>query len=204
MNDQINQLEQLEKDLYVQAFNSGCSIVMIGRTLGFDNMGRVYRVLREYGAVSKLAKNQRYELPVVLEATFCKIKMSFAQWCNSHGVNAKVAEIAIKLGHWETKDPEHRHVLGALKSDFHNLYLDLYGIGNELDRRYPADRPASPRHSLLIEWSYEDDGYLASIPQLPEIIGYGATWDSALAELKYLYNVKRRITKLEELITGQG
>lgn len=202
MNERINKLERKEKDLYVTAYREGYSVLVIGRLLGFDNMGRVYTVLRDKGVVAKLAKSQRFTLPVELEATFYKIKLSFAQWCNSWNFEAKTAEKAIKLGHWDAKSPEHREVLDGLKYDFHNLYMQLYEIGNEFDRKYPADRGPGPKHTLHIEWHDDEGGYIASILELPEIVGYGATWEFALAELKYLYNVKRRIQKLENLISG--
>ena len=200
MNDRINKLVKKEKELYVSAYREGYSVLVIGRLLAFNNMNRVYRVLREFDAVGKIPKNQRYCLPIELEATFYKIKLSFAQWCNSWDLDPKVAEKAINLGHWETKDPEHREVLDALKSDFHNLYMKLYNIGNELDRIYPADRGPGPKHTLHIEWSEEEGGYVASIPEVPDMMGYGSTWDVALSELKYLYNVKRRVLKLKDLI----
>ncbi|MBV5340047.1 MAG: type II toxin-antitoxin system HicB family antitoxin [Deltaproteobacteria bacterium] len=202
MNELINKLERKEKNLYVTAYREGYSVLVIGRLLGFDNMGRVYRVLREANAVAKLPKGQRPSLPVRLEATFCKIKLSFAQWCNSWDFEVKTAERAIKLGHWDAKLPEHREVLDGLKYDFHNLYMQLYEIGNEFDRKNPADRGPGPKHTLLIEWDDDEGGYIASIPELPDIVAYGATWDAALAELKYFYNVKRRIQKLEDLIGG--
>ena len=202
MNEQIKKMERKEKDLYVTAYREGYSVLVIGRLLGFDNMGRIYTVLRDKGVVAKLAKSQRFSLPVELESTFCKIKLSFAQWCNSWDFDPKTAEKAIKLGHWEATNPEHREVLDGLKYDFHNLYLQLYEIGNELDRKYPSDRGCGPKYTLHVEWDDEESGYVARIVELPDIFAYGATWDAALAELKYLYNVKRRIKKLENLING--
>jgi hypothetical protein len=41
MNERINKLERKEKDLYVTAYREGYSVLVIGRLLGFDNMGRV-------------------------------------------------------------------------------------------------------------------------------------------------------------------
>jgi predicted RNase H-like HicB family nuclease len=53
---------------------------------------------------------------------------------------------------------------------------------------------------VLIEWSLEDGCYASTIVELPDIVGTGANWDEALREMKKLYNVKRRIQKLENLI----
>jgi hypothetical protein len=133
-------------------------------------------------------------------ATFVKMKFSFPQWCNTWEFELGTAEKAINLGPWETKDPAHLDVLEALKSDFCNLYMSLYGIGNILDRRYPTDRPPGPRYTVLIEWSVDDGCYASTIVELPDIVGTGANWDESLREMKKLYNVKRRIQKLENLI----
>lgn len=201
MDMKFEGLVEIEHGLYVKAFHAGYSVLAISKSLGFNNAGQVYCVLRDKGIVKKLSKNQRFKLPARLEATFAKMRFSYAQWCNSWDLDPKVAEKAIELGYWETKAPEHLEVFEALRYDFHNLFLDLYEIGNEFDRKYPADRGDGPKLSLHVNWSDEAGGYIATIPQMPEIKGFGTTWDPAIAELKLYYNAYRRIKKLENLVT---
>jgi hypothetical protein len=203
MSHQLTELEHYERELYVKAYLVGYSVLSIGRLLAFDNMGRVYRPLREAGVVSKLPRRQRFSLQPILEATFAKMKFSFAQWANSWGLDPKVAEKAINLGPWETKDPSHLEALAALKHDFNNMYLNLYDIGSVLDRKYSADRLPGPKYSVLLKWASDEDCYTATILEMPSIKGKGLTWDDSLRELKRLYNVKRRINKLEKLINSE-
>jgi hypothetical protein len=200
MEVETDQLERYERDLYVKAFREGHSVLAIGRSMGFSNMKRIYSVLRAAGEVAKLPKRQRFSLPPALTATFVLMRFSFAQWCNSWEFELVTAETAINLGPWETKDPAHLEVLNALKHDFHNLYMDLYDIGNLLDRKYRPDRKPGPKNGLIMEWSDEEDCYHATIPELPEIVGKGTDWDGALKDLKRAYNVRRRIYLLEKLI----
>lgn len=164
MEAESEQLERYELDLYVKAFREGHSVVAIGRCMGLSNMMRVYRVLRSAGEVPKLPKRQRFRLPPVLAATFVLMRFSFAQWCNSWDFELIIAETAINLGPWETKDPKHVEVLNALKYDFNNLYMDLYDVGNLLDRKYRPDRKPGPKNGLVMEWSNDDDCYYATIP----------------------------------------
>lgn len=196
----FEELQAIEHELYVKCFNAGYSVLAISKCLAFNNAGQVYCVLRDRGVVKKLPNNRRFNVTARLAITFSQMRFSFAQWCNSWDLDPKVAEKAIELGPWETKAPGHIEVFDALKYDFHNLYLDLYEIGNEFDRKYPADRGDGPKHTLLVEWSDADGGYVASIPQVPGIRGVGATWDPAIAELKFYFNAHRRIKKLENLV----
>jgi hypothetical protein len=106
------------------------------------------------------------------------------------------------MGPRQTKDPSHLEALEALKHDFHNLYLSLYKIGNILDRKFPADRVPGPKYTAMLKWVSDEDCYVATIIELPGIEGKGVTWDDSLKELKKLYNVRRRIQKLKDLINS--
>jgi hypothetical protein len=195
----LTELERQEKKLYVKAYQKGHSVFSIGRSMGFSNMGRVYRVLRDAGVVPNISKRQRFSIPIQLDATFRKCQFSFAQWCNSWKLDVKTAEEAIKIGHWEVKKLEHRQVLAALRHDFHNVYITLYETGNDLDRKYPKDY-VSPKLSLWITCDENVGGYIASIPELPGITGVGKNWKEAQMAMSRLYNAQRRISKLETLI----
>lgn len=198
----LTELEHFQMELYVKAYKAGHSVYTIGRRLGFSNFNQIYRVLRDAGAVPHISKGQRFSIPVQLRSTFTKSQFSFAQWCNSWRFSVKMAEEAIAIGHWDVEEPEHKKVLAALKHDFCNLYMDLYDIGNIFDRKFPADR-VYPKLSLMVTWDKELGGYIATIPEMPEIKGVGNTWETAQIDMKRYYNAHRRIRKLQELIKQQ-
>jgi len=199
--EEIEKLIETEKNLYVLAYQRGLSVAYICRALAFDNLERVYSVLRDRKQVPLLPTRQKYSIPPVLKGTFLKARHSFPKWCASHNLDLGKAEHAIKLGPYEGRDVYSIKVLNALKDDFHNLYEELYGSGNIFNFKYTDyDESGRSRFDCEIRWIDAEGQYLASIPELPDMLAYGDSWDSALTGLKLVFNVKRRIYKLEAMV----
>ena len=198
--DGINNLVERERDLYGLAYKKGLSVAFICRTLAFDNWERVYKVLRQQRLVPLLPTRQRYTIPAILDGTFRKVKHSFPKWCASYGFDLQKAANAVNAGPYDAKDQYSQKVLAALKDDFHNLYLGLYESKNIFDMKF-TDYDESTRSNYSCHINSIGPGhYEASIPEWPEMCAEGTCWDSALANLKTVFNTKRRIFKLEAMV----
>ncbi len=197
---ELENLNERERDLYLICYGKGLSVAFICRSLAFDNWERVYRVLRFNKVVPLLPTRQNYTIPPVLDGTFRKIKHSFPKWCACHKFDLAKAEYAVNTGPYDAKDPYSQKVLAALKDDFHNLFLRMYETSNIFDMKYnDYDDSMRSRYDCNIRWIESEAVYVAEIPDWPGMRAVGTCWDSALSHLKMIFNVKRRIFKLEAM-----
>jgi hypothetical protein len=200
-HSEIEKLIEIEKKLYCEAYENGLSVANICRRLGFKDWDRVYRVIRRNKLVPSLPTRQRFSIPDVLAGTFKAVKHSFPMWCAGHGLDLKIAEYALNSNPYEATDPGSKKVFAALKEDFHNLYEKMYGSDNMFNMTFSDfDESTRSRFCCHINWIESEDVYLAVIPELTDVKATGSCWDSALANLKMLFNIKRRIIKLESMV----
>lgn len=198
--ENIQEMLERERQLTVEAFLAGNSVHHIQQMVGYKHAEKVYRTLRDAGKIGIISTRHKYSIPDRLKSVFDRSKVSFPQWCNAWGFDLAKAEEAIKLGHWDATDPYSKKVLAAFKSDFHNVYHDLYEVGNMLDRKYKPIQEDKPRNGLRVEWLDEHGYYAAWSPQIADIFGYGKDWDEAIADYKKLLNVHRRLKILNNLV----
>lgn len=199
----VKELQERELNLIVDAFLAGNSVHRIQQKVGYRNARLVYRTIRNAGKIGHVPTRSRYSIPNKLKSVFSASLVSFPQWCNAWGFDLAKAENAIQLGHWDATDPYSKRVLAAFKSDFHNVYHDLYEVGNMLDRKYKPLQEDKPRNELRVKW-LDDHGYYAAwSPQIADIYGYGQDWDEAIADYKKVLNTHRRLKILEKLASGE-
>lgn len=197
----FDKLVQREKEMYLVAFKKGLSLAFICRALAFDNWDRVYIELRVNKLVPLLPTRQSFSIPPYLNGTFKKCKHSFPKWCATHYFDLRKAEYALNSNPYDATDPYSQRVFAAVKDEFHNVFVELYGSGNVFDKKFEEyDESRRTRLDCHIDWLEEEGVYRATIPGLKGIEADGDSWDSALGHLKMVYNVSRRIYKLSLMI----
>jgi hypothetical protein len=197
----IRALESQERHLIVSAYKEDYSIAEISRCLGFSNFERVYAVIRSERLVGLLSNRYSIEIHPKLAASFKLARHSFPKWANSHGFEIYSAATALKSLP-NDDDVFTYKVHAALKRDFCNLYSELFhGTSAVIRYANKYDETKRSKYGLIMEWDQISSEYRAFIPEHQEIEARGDSWDSALLGLKQIFNIKRRILKLEMLIS---
>lgn len=199
-----NRNEQLYRT-YVEelcrAFRKGYSVIELLRLLDQSCGRRMYNLLRNEGVIRKLTrKRQRaYRIPEELKAVLAKTGISFIQWANSHGLDPEEAALALS----EPLDPEDVPSMpahNALKNDFPNYYNNIYDPAAPVYEFSPEKRPRLVcKDTVIIEYSEENDCFVAYTEKEPQYKVSGKTRELALFALKCQYVILASIAKLRLL-----
>lgn len=169
-------------------FNKGFSVVMLARGLRHKTAARVYKDLRESGAIGRLSQKRHRQfsrLAPGVEKAIKNMDLSYVQWCNSHGEDPGCVEwfLSTAIDRTEEKSVV-LHNMFAL--DFPRDYRCIFGETKGL----PPEVPFVPWNKIQPEISTSYNGSIrlfeARCTEYPEIIGFG---DSPLIAH---YDYKRR------------
>lgn len=198
--EKIRELESRERCLIVSAYKEGYTVADISRCLGFSNFERVYAVIRSERLIGLLSNRYSIVIHPKLAASLKLARHSFPKWCNSHGFEIYTAAIALKSLP-NAADPFSCKVHAALKNDFCFLYEEIFHGASAVIRYANAyDETKRSKYGFIMEWNEDSSDYNAFIPEYPEISARGDSWDSALLSLKQVFNLNRRITKLQMMM----
>lgn len=196
----LQELEERIDNLICLAFDSGNSVIEIQRCLSLKTSERIYRLLRTRGRIPHVKKRPVVEISQKLEACLAVVKLSFLTWCNAWGFDPTKASEALKSVP-AGDDAFGWKVHSAVQRDFCNVYAELYQ-GAEPIGRYANEYSQLRKTSLSFRCAYEGEGdrYRCYIEEEPSIFGLGDRWDEAFRQMKLVYNLRRRLYKIEKLI----
>jgi hypothetical protein len=185
-----------------RAYSLGYSVVELARTLNHKTANKLYAVMRNAGIVRKMERKRqpKFEVHPALDSALKKCKLSFLQWCCSHGVEPGPTAAALAL----PADEDDHASLAAHRSfqqDFPTLYAKVYQtVPPETPCRDPEPiKERRSTYSVVIVFDQEKHAYEAHIPEIPECRAEGKNRDEAYFRLKQQYVMRSSIVKLRLL-----
>jgi hypothetical protein len=154
----LSRAENEYEERLCRAFSSGRSVVEIARQVRSRRALPIYRMLQRRGLIETKLKRTRYRGPAQMEHCLKRVRLSFAQWCNSWRFDPKLAEEELSQPPAGTPS----EVRLAAARDFPSVYakgerpLDL----EEWEREISA---AVSGYSFRIEWMPAIERYSGTI-----------------------------------------
>ncbi len=185
------------------AYSNGYSIIELARRLNHRTAIKLYEILRKEEIISKIGRKRqpRYQIPVALKTALSKCKLSYLQWCASHGIDPEITANALAI----YVDESNSHSLAAHRSfriDFPALYSKLFHLHNQFDAPSAQTIALSElptKYTVVIKYNHTKLLYEAEIPEIPECRAAGFTRDNAYFSLKKKNALLMSIEKLRVL-----
>jgi len=190
--------EGLLNSRIIAAYTAGLSVVEITRTLGKIRVDFVHSLLRETGHIQAMARSEyrrTYQIDRRLTEVLQKMGYTFGRWCLGWRFEpeAAVAELAAVPDNELLTAPHE-----AVRRDYPVVYFRMYGGGRPPRR---ARRSGGAEHPALnIVWEHAHGGYVAQVPEYPEIEAVGNDWVEVAEEAKAAYRFMACIRKLDRVI----
>lgn len=199
----ISTMQEEVRDKICESFRMGCSVAQISRALMCHTFQFAYRIVQIDRQIGNAPT--RYTprfVPEKLLGTFRAVKHSFPKWAISHHFDIAQADKAL-AGPPAKGDNFSIMVHQALKNDFRFLYDELYRGAPPKGQIRRFDHTYTQRKSLQVLWREDLDCYRAHVPEMPEVWAVGETPDMAFRAIKFTFNLRRQVLRLNRLIAAQ-
>jgi len=176
-------------------------VVELARILDHKSCRNLYALMRDEGIYPRLQqKRQRaFSLPAKFLFILDACRLSFLQWCNSHGLDPEATAQTL-AGDEETADTVSVMAHSAVRQDFRRAYDKVFGDSTEVSvSARPKTDLLISRYSLTIEFVPGRYTYAAYIHELPECRAEAPNRDVAYRLLKAKYVAYASIVKLKLL-----
>lgn len=198
----IMAMKEEVKDKVSEAFRSGCSVAQISRALMCKTYQFAYRIIQTERLIGNAPTRYKPEfVPEKLLGTFRTVRFSFPKWCVSHDFDIPRADRAL-AGLPASDDRFAARVHQALRNDFKYLYEELYLGESPRGQLKSFDRNDPEGKSLSISWRDDLDCYFAQVPEMPEVWAVGETVENAFRSVKFVFNLRRQVVRLDKLIVA--
>jgi len=177
-NQAVRRIEQEYEIFVTRAFRSGFSVVEISRTIGAKRALSVYRILQRRELIGTSLKRTRYKGTTEMQGALRRMGLSFSQWCNSNGFDARIAEAELT----GTGMASVSGIRQAALRDFPGIFskgkssLDL----EEWEREVSS---AATGYSYRIDWDQRLERYLGTIQGVEELTVIGKYPSAVVMEL---------------------
>lgn len=186
-------------DSLCREYHNGYSVVQMTRVLDSTSALRTYKLLQSGGAIPALprTRGRKYSAPKELVSVLEKCKLTYLQWCNSHGLDPEIAGGALlrPLDRW---DPESLAAHNAYKNDWRRLYDRVFDPNNTPAHNFTKEkRPGlENRDAMIIAYDDKKLCFYACLEKWPDFRCYGKTRDDVYFAMKRRYILKASIHKL--------
>jgi len=180
------------------AFNKGYSVVELTRILGTHTCENLYKLMRTESILPCMPRGRKKNppaVPVGLEPELKKFRLTYGQWCTSHGLNPGTTSAALH-GAENPLDPLSVAAHTAWRVDFTASYCKAFGLPVP---PASAPKPKITHYALTIVPRIEEEVFEAYVHDLPGCRVTGKSRDAAYHNLKRQYVFISSIGKLKDL-----